>query len=115
MPVDLDFSYLFESDDGSLLTVVDRDCPFKPNGSVSFEIDPDNADRFQVLPPLHFPREECTDSIIYSPRISLKRRLVASEGDISFFLIAKVVFIILICTFYVLDSIHFNSIHTHFG
>jgi len=89
MPVDLDFSYLFESDDGSLLTVVDRDCPFKPNGSVSFEIDPDNADRFQVLPPLHFPREECTDSIIYSPRISLKRRLVASEGDISFFLIAK--------------------------
>ena len=72
-----------------------KDCPFKPNGTVSFEIDTDNADRFQILPPINFTRKVCEDSMTYAPRISLKRRLSAAEGDISFFLIAKVSFKIL--------------------
>ena len=105
MPVNLDFSYLLQNDDGSLLTVADKDCPFQPNGTVNFEIDADNADRFQLLPPLQFPREICEGSIIYAPRISLKRRLSASEGNISFFLIAKVGFIISIHTFNTFDII----------
>ena len=90
MPVDLDFSYLLNDADGSLLKVYDNDYPFVPNGVVNFEIDADNADRFSVLPSLKFPEKDFKNSTTYAPRIALKQHLSASDGPITFRLIAKV-------------------------
>jgi len=89
MPVDLDFSYLLNDADGSLLKVYDNDYPFVPNGVVNFEIDADNADRFSVLPSLKFPEKDFKNSTTYAPRIALKQHLSASDGPITFRLIAK--------------------------